>query len=176
LSAMQKSKENNVAFIDGQNLHLWTQADGWTVDMEKFRIYLRDKFHVQEAYYFLWFLSEEEQDLYKRIQKAWFIVIFREHASTLKGKKKGNVDVDIVFEIMKRIVEGISFDQIVLVSGDWDYIKVIRYLVEKRLLKKVLFPNNKYSSLYKRIEPRFRMNLWVTDIKKKISYTKKGVS
>ena len=174
--AMQKNKENNVAFVDGQNLHLGTQADGWTVDMKKFRIYLRDKFHVQEAYYFLWFISEEEQELYNMLQKAWFIVVFREHSSTLKGKKKGNVDVDIVFEIMKKIVEDTSFDQMVLVSGDGDYIKVVRYLVEKKLLKKILFPNSKYSSLYKRIEPHFRMNLWVVDIKKKISYTKKGVS
>lgn len=167
-----KKRESNIAFVDGQNLYLGTQADGRMVDLHKFRIYLRDKFQIEEAYYFLWFISEEEQDLYNTLQKAWFIVIFREHASTLKGKKKGNVDVDIVFEMMKRVVEERNFDKMVLVSGDGDYIKVVRYMIDQHLLKKILFPNNKYSSLYKRIKPQWRMNLGVVDIKKKISYTK----
>lgn len=168
---MQKKKESNVAFIDGQNLHLGTQADGWTVDMKKFRIYLRDKFHVQEAYYFLWFVSEEEQDLYKRIQKAWFILVFREHTSTLKWKKKGNVDVDIVFEVMKMIAEENEFDKIVLVSGDGDYIKLVRYLMEKELLKKVIFPNKNHSSLYKKLSNQFYYYLWTAQWK--IAHNKK---
>ena len=103
-------KENNIAFIDAQNLHLWTNAEKWKVDFKKFRVYLKDKFKIIEAYYFLWFLSEDEQDLYSRLQKAWFIVVFREHSSHMKWKKKWNVDVDIVFEIMKRIIEDKDFD------------------------------------------------------------------
>jgi len=50
------------------------------------------------------------------LQRAGFIVSFREHSSALLGKKKGNVDVDIVFEIMKKIIEKEAFDKIVLVS------------------------------------------------------------
>lgn len=175
---MQKRKESNVAFIDGQNLHLWTQADGWTVDMKKFRIYLRDKFHVQEAYYFLWFVSEEEQELYNTLQKAWFIVVFREHSSALKGKKKWNVDVDIVFEIMKKFAEKKDFDKMVLVSGDGDYIKVVRYMIQQHVLKKILFPNGKYSSLYKPIKSQYGMNLGTKELKNKIGFikTKKEVS
>jgi len=46
-------KQRNIAYIDGQNLHLGTQSDGWKVDTKKLRIYLRDKFDVDEAYYFL---------------------------------------------------------------------------------------------------------------------------
>ena len=34
---------NNQAFIDGQNLYMNTRASGWTVDLVKFRIYLRGK-------------------------------------------------------------------------------------------------------------------------------------
>ena len=44
---------NNQAFIDGQNLYMNTRASGWTVDLVKFRIYLREKYGAQKAYYFL---------------------------------------------------------------------------------------------------------------------------
>ncbi len=69
----------NIAFVDWQNLHLWTSSENWKIDFRRFRIYLKDKFKVEEVYYFLGFLSEEEQDLYTKIQKAWFILVFREH-------------------------------------------------------------------------------------------------
>ncbi len=171
---------NNIAFIDWQNLHLWISSEDWKIDFGKFRIYLKDKFHIKEAYYFLWFISEEEQDLYNKLQKAWFIVVFREHSSQLRWKKKWNVDVDIVFEVMKRLLVEKDFDKIVLVSWDWDYIKLVNFLIEKKLLERILFPSKKYSSLYNKIRKNFWMNLWVKEIKEKISYsilnTKKEVS
>jgi uncharacterized LabA/DUF88 family protein len=34
----------------------------------------------------------------------------------MKGKKKGNVDVDIVFEIMRRLIDEDDFEKIVLVT------------------------------------------------------------
>jgi len=120
-----KKKENNIAFIDAQNLHLWTASENWKIDFKKFRIYLRDKFNIDEAYFFLWFLDENQQKLYTNVQKTWFIVEFREHTSHMKWKKKWNVDVDIVFEVMKRIIEEKDFDKILLVTWDGDYIKLI---------------------------------------------------
>jgi len=164
--------ENNIAFIDGQNLHLWLQSDGWKIDDKKFRIFLKDQFQVQEAYYFLGFVSEEEQELYHSLQRAGFIVSFREHSAALKWKKKWNVDVDIVFEVMKKIIENEKFDQIVLVSGDWDYIKLVDYLIKKLLLKRVLFPNKNHSSLYKKIGNKYYY--YLKDAKKKLEYKKRG--
>lgn len=88
------------------------------------------------------------------------------------GKKKWNVDVDIVFETMKTIIENKDFDKIVLVSWDWDYIRMVKYLIQKSILKNVLFPNNQYSSLYKSIKPSYGINLSLPDIRKKIEYVK----
>ncbi|MDO8604166.1 MAG: NYN domain-containing protein [bacterium] len=147
---MKFRRENNLAFIDGQNLHLGTTQNGWKVDHNKLRIYLKDKYHVTEAYYFLGYISEEEQDLYNNLQKAGFIVVFKEHNSSLLAKKKGNVDTDIVFEIMKNLVDNKDFDKFLLVSGDGDYKKVVDYLIKKDRFKKILFPNKDFaSSLYK---------------------------
>lgn len=167
-------KERNIAFIDAQNLHLWTSSEKWKIDFNKFRIYLRDKFKVDEAYFFLWFLDEDQQKLYKNVQKAWFIVEFREHSSHMKWLKKWNVDVDIVFEIMKRLIEEDDFDKIVLVTWDWDYIKMVKYLMEKDKFKKILFPNKHYSSLYKQLQDKHSINLSLKDIKMKIRYKKKS--
>ncbi len=164
------NKERNIAFIDAQNLHLWTQTENWKIDFKRFRIYLKDKFKVEEAYFFLWFINDEHQEMYRKIQKAWFILEFRNHNSNMIWKKKWNVDVDIVYEIMHRLLEERDFDKIVLVSWDWDYIKLVKYLIEKDRLKKILFPNKKFSSLYRKIQPKHWLNLSIKDIRKKFEY------
>jgi uncharacterized LabA/DUF88 family protein len=165
---------SNIAFIDGQNLHLGTKECGWSIDHTKFRTYLRDKYHVEEAYYFLRFVSEGFQDLYDSLQKAGFILSFREHSSTLRGNKKGNVDSDIVFGIMKKLVENEPFDKAFIVSGDGDYKKLVDYLVKKNKFGKMLFPNRKFaSSLYKSLGGEFFDYLENKDIKAKIEYRHK---
>jgi len=151
---MSISKNNNLFFIDGQNLYMGTGSDNpaWEIDLAKFREYLSKKYHVQKAYYFLGYVNEVYQDLYEEIQNAGFILIFRQHNSAMLGKKKGNVDSDIIFSIMKKMYKKELFDKIVLVSGDGDYKALVDFLIEEKRLEKVLFPNKKFaSSLYKKI-------------------------
>ena len=165
------NKKKNLAFVDGQNLYLGTKEKEWAVDHYKFRKYLRDKYDVIEAYYFLGFVSDNEQELYDKLQKAGFILVFREHSSALKGKKKGNVDSDIIFSIMKKIIQGDEFDRIVLVSGDGDYKKLVDFLIKRDELEKILFPNKEFaSSLYKEISGEYFDNLDKEDIKRKIAH------
>ena len=162
----------NYAFIDWQNLHLGTRNENWKVDIFKFRIYLRDKFSVTKAFYFLWCLDEDQQDLYNHLQEAGFIVVFRDHFKTQKWQKKGNVDTDIVFEMMKRFNEDI-FDKVILVSWDWDYIKTVKWLIKKEKFEKVIFPNAQYSALYNSFVTKYGMNLSRPEIKEKIWYKAK---
>lgn len=165
---------NNVAFIDGQNLHLGIKECGWRIDHRKFRTYLREKYGVAEAYYFLGFVSEDEQDLYDKLQRAGFILSFREHASALRGNKKGNVDSDIIFTLMKKLVDGESFGKAFIVSGDGDYKKLVDFLIKKEKFGKMLFPNKKYaSSLYKKLGGEFYDYLESPAIKAKIAYAHK---
>ena len=142
-------KTNNIAFIDGQNLFLGTKENNWYLDTQRFRTYLKDKYKVQMAYYFLGYVKEEQQELYTRLQKHGYIVTFREHNPTMMGKKKGNVDTDIVFEIMRTLIEDKDFNKIILVSGDGDYKKTVDYLIKKNKFEKLLPPTDKFSSLYK---------------------------
>lgn len=166
-------KERNIAFIDWQNLHLWTTSEDWKVDFKRFRIYLKDKFKIDEAYIFLWFVNDEHQRMYRKIQKAWFMLEFREHNTNMLWIKKWNVDVDIVYEIMYRLLEEDDFDKIVLVTGDGDYIKMVNYLIEKERLKKILFPNKNFSSLYRKIKSLYGMNLSDERVKSLIEYKNK---
>lgn len=56
--SQEKRKQRNIAFVDGQNLHLGTKEEGWAVDHKKFRVYLQDKYHIVEAYYFMGFVKD----------------------------------------------------------------------------------------------------------------------
>jgi len=153
---MQKNEkqENNFAFIDGQNLYMGTNSDepAWHIDFVEFRKYLKEKYNIERAYYFLGFVIDEKGGLYDKIQEAGFILKFREHNSAMLGKKKGNVDSDIIFAVMKKLYRKEEFDKIVLVSGDGDYKMLVDFLIEENKFKKILFPNKKFaSSLYKKI-------------------------
>lgn len=90
---------NNQAFIDGQNLKVSTMnaRPSWTVDLKRFRVFLLEKYKVNEAYYFIGAYNPKNQDLYDALQKYGYIVVFREHAESSLSHKKGNVDTDIVF-------------------------------------------------------------------------------
>jgi uncharacterized LabA/DUF88 family protein len=146
--------QNNLAFIDGQNLYMGTNSESppWEVDLIKLRNYLLRKYSVQKAYYFLGFVDESNQELYDNIQEAGFILKFREHSSVMMSKKKGNVDTDIVFDILKRMYKKELFDKIVLVTGDGDYKMLVDFLIEESKFEKILFPNKKFaSSLYKKL-------------------------
>ena len=165
----------NYAYIDGQNLFLGTSKaeEAWHVELTKFRVYLREKYNVEKAFYFLGYVQEGQkiEQLYEKIQSAGFILQFRQHNSAMVGKKKGNVDSDIIFSIMKRVYKDEEFDKIVLVSGDGDYKMLVDFLIEENKFEKILFPNRKYSSsLYKKIGAPYFANLDDADVKAKIEW------
>ena len=164
----------NYCYIDGQNLYLGTvnTTPSWHVDLQKFRVYLREKYHVEKAFYYLGYVQEgvEIEQLYENIQNAGFILVFRQHNAAMTGNKKGNVDSDIIFSVMKRLQKDSDFDKIVLVSGDGDYKMLVDYLIEESKLEKILFPNRKYrSSLYKQIGAPYFAYLDDKDVQRKIT-------
>ena len=172
---MKDEQPQNLAFVGGQNLYMSaTAADKpWQIDLARLRVYLRQKYGVEKAYYFLGFTKEEYQELYDEIQEAGFILQFREHSSVMLGKKKGNVDTDIVFAVMKKMYRRETFDKVVLVSGDGDYKILVDFLIEENKFEKILFPNQKKaSSLYKGIDLKYRADLGAEPVRKKIQKEK----
>lgn len=173
------SNLNNIAYIDGQNLYMGTTKSepSWKINLARFRSYLEKKYKVSKAYYYLGFVQEGEkiENLYEEIQSAGFILVFRQHNVAMQAKKKGNVDSDIIFSIMKRLYQKEGFNKIVLVSGDGDFKMLVDFLIEENKLEKVLFPNKKFaSSLYKEIGGEYFDYLNNPGIKAKIEYKEKG--
>lgn len=163
---------NNIAYIDGQNLHMGTTTRDtpWKINLARFRVYLQKKYRVSEAYYFLGYTHDMYHELYTEIQKAGFILSFRQHNSMMLGKKKGNVDSDIIFNVMKKLYKLEKFNQIIIVSGDGDYKILVDFLIGEKKFKKILFPDRKFaSSLYKRIGSEYFDYLDDNAIKNKIS-------
>lgn len=174
---MKMEKEKNLAFIDGQNLYVNTakkEVNPWAIDFVRFRIYLEKKYHVGKAYYFLGYVQEKNQELYDRLQSSGFVLVFREHDPAMLGKKKGNVDSDIIFQVMKKLHKQEDFNKIILVSGDGDYKQMVDFLIEENRFEKILFPDRKYrSSLYKDLSNNYFAYLDDEDIRDKIELTKR---
>jgi uncharacterized LabA/DUF88 family protein len=173
---VEKDK-NNHAFIDGQNLYMNTakkEINPWRINLARFRIYLEKKYNVNKAYYFLGYVQEANQELYEEIQNAGFVLLFREHNPAMIGKKKGNVDSDIIFHIMKKLYKQENFNKVVLVSGDGDYKSMVDFLIEEKRFEKILFPDKKFaSSLYKKLGSEYFDYLENKNIRDKIEFKKK---
>lgn len=164
----------NYAFIDGQNLIYNTarrEDEPWKIDLRRFRVYLRDKYQISTAYYFIGAYNERYEKMYRALNEYGYELVFREHDGKSKSSKKGNVDTDIVFSAMKKIAEREQFDKILLVSDDGDYWRMVNYLIKKGKFKKLLAPSRKYVSyLYKvKTKDTFVDYLDKAEIKKKIA-------
>ncbi len=172
-------KDCNIAYVDGQNLHLGTTEsdDSWKVDLKRFRIYLEQKYGVTKAYYYVGFTKNELAYLYKHIQEAGFILTFKPHKETMASTKKGNIDTDLVFDVMEKMYrEKESFDKIVIVSGDGDYVRLVKFLLHENKFEKILFPCQKdASSLYKQITRKYFDDLSKLGNRNKVGKRKGGL-
>lgn len=158
------NKQNNYAFIDGQNLNLGIRELGWKLDLKKFRIYLKEKYGVTKAFYFIGFV-EGNNDLYTSLQDYGYILIFKPTFKNKDGKVKGNCDAELVLQSM---IELPKYEKAVIVTGDGDFSCLIKYLREQDKLAKVICPNSHYSGLLKKASAGFISTL--TDLQKKLGF------
>lgn len=162
-----KKKENNYAFIDGQNLNLSIKDLGWKLDYRKFRAYLKDKYQISKAFLFIGFV-EENADLYKALTEAGFICIYKPTLVYKNGLTKGNCDAELVLQAM---IESKNYDKAIIVTGDGDFHCLAKYLIQEKKLGKLLIPNQRaYSALLKRFPSESLA--FMSDLRKKLSYFK----
>ena len=162
-------KKNNYAFIDSQNLNLSIQSLGWKLDFARFRIYLQDKYKVQKAFLFIGYI-EGNGDLYKSLQEAGFICVFKPTLIYKDGSTKGNCDAELVLQAM---IEYNNHDKAVIVTGDGDFYCLVKYLIDQNKLEVLIVPNRfKFSALLKFeiVKPYLR---FMNELKIRLSYHKK---
>ena len=165
---MNKS-ENNFAFIDSQNVNLSVLELGWKLDFARLRTYLAEKYQVTKAFLFIGFV-DGNQPLYRKLQEAGFICIFKPTLQYSDGTTKGNCDVELVLYAM---IELPNFDQAVLATGDGDFYCLVDYLIDQRKFHALLIPNRcKYSALlkFKKFKPFLR---FMNDLEVKLALNKK---
>lgn len=156
--------KKNYAFIDGQNVNLAIRDMGWKINWRRFRVYLKEKYQVEKAFYFIGYL-DGNSNLYRSLQEADYILIFKPTLKSKDGKVKGNCDAELVLHAM---IEYPNYHKAVLVSGDGDFSCLVEYLVEQTKLEKMLIPNKfKYSSLLRKFMPYLA---FMNNLKNKLKY------
>ena len=138
-----KSKQNNYAFIDSQNLNRGIQSLGWKLDFEKFRRYLKEKYDITTAYLFIGYVPAN-QGLYSSLQKKGYVLIFKPAIPDNNGEVKGNVDADLVLQAM---IDYKNYDKAVIISSDGDFHSLVKYLYDGSKLKVVMSPYVKTCSV-----------------------------
>ena len=165
----KKRKQNEIiyAFIDSQNLNLSIRDQGWKLDFAKFRIYLKDKFKVQKAFFFIGFIREYKP-LYEYLRGAGYNVIFKPTLRLPDKKAKGNIDAELVLHSM---IEYENYDKALIVSNDGDFYCLVKYLHSKNKLLKLIIPNrNKYSSLLRGFR---NCMVYMNDLRQKLELKKR---
>ncbi len=162
-SGMRKYK-NTYAFIDSQNLHLSIRELGWSLDYNRFRKYLNDKYGVSKAFLFIGYVPTN-QDLYISLQSYGYVLVFKPTLILPSGKPKGNVDAELVLHAM---IEYPNYERAVIVAGDGDYYCLVEHLRKKNKLLRLLVPNQyKYSSLLRKFAPQIT---FMNGLKDKVGY------
>jgi len=147
-----KSIQKNVAYIDGANLHNGIKSLSWEFNYAHFRVWLREKYGVEQAYLFLGMVSKYKE-LYRELQEQGYTLIFKEVIYDNKGKAKGNCDADIVVLAMQDAYEN-RFNNAILVSSDGDYAPLVKFLMSRQKITAIVSPyeTKKCSVLLKRTD------------------------
>jgi len=144
------NKENNYAFIDGNNLYQDGLSLGWQLDYARLRVWLTDKYGIKTAYLFIGLIPKYRR-LYTYLQEAGYTLVFKEVIYDGAGKPKGNCDADLVLQAVCDTYEN-KFDRALIVASDGDYAELVKFLENKEKLTGILSPHpkNKCSILLKR--------------------------
>ena len=124
-------------FVDGSNMFYAQRDNGWHIDFRLIHQYFMDNREKAGAYYFTASPPAGDRgkvDKYRRFRTALinlgFNVVDKEvkvmsDATTGQVKVKGNLDIELVFRMLTSIN---SYDEVVLMGGDADYVPIIDHL------------------------------------------------
>ncbi|MDO8499389.1 MAG: NYN domain-containing protein [bacterium] len=164
-------QEGNYAFIDSQNLNLGVQNLGWKLDYQRFRIYLKEKYQVKIAYFFIGYIPDN-QVLYDSLQKAGYVLKFKPVLPNKDGSHKGNVDADLVLQATVDFYEN-NFVKAVIVTSDGDFYSLVNFLYERRRLELVISPYRKTCSTLLKKTAKEKI-VFIDNLRQKLEYKRKS--
>lgn len=143
-TVLQRMENKKVGvFCDDSNLYHAYQKYEWRVDFEKFKAFLEKRCNLQFINYYIAIPDESDASykgtvsFLKKIKPYVNIETKDLKYIRIGGKlvKKGDVDVEIVLDVVRALSE---LDVVIVVSGDSDYLELKNYVVEDRE-KKIIF-------------------------------------
>ncbi len=127
---------DNYAFIDGTNLHMTYEHLTWKIDYWKLRVYLKDKYFVSKAFYFLG-RTLNNHYLCIDLEHQGYTVMLKPVSHLPGGRIKGNCDAELVLHTM---IEKPNYDEAVIVTSDGDFSCLVTHLASCDKLHRVLAP------------------------------------
>lgn len=163
-----KKQVNNYAFIDAQNLHLGIQRLGWKMDWRRFRVYLAEKYGVTVAYLFIGFIPRN-QELYARLQRDGYVLVFKPTVPDGHGNVKGNVDADL---ILRAMIDFSNYERAIIVTSDGDFYSLVEHLYKHGKLEKVISPYKDTCSVLLRRSAREKI-VFIANLREKLEDKKR---
>jgi len=139
----------NIAYIDGANLHKGTEDLGWKLDYRKFRVWLTEKYSVGVAKIFIGKVPEFKS-IYKNLRNAGFVISFKTIRRGKGGAIKGNCDSELIVTTMTDYYEH-QREKVVIVSSDGDFSSLANFLKKRGVIVYIVSPRNSCSLLLKRL-------------------------
>lgn len=132
------SRDKRIAaiFVDGSNLYATSKALGWDIDFKKVIDFYKSRYELLRAYYYTAVPAEGDSPIRLLIDyldyNGWTVVQkpTKNFMSEGRQKVKGNMDGEIIVDIMKLAFKG-RIDEIVLFSGDGDFKYLINAIKEE---------------------------------------------
>lgn len=129
---------NNHAFIDGSNLHITYEYIDWKMDYRKLRRFLKKRFHVTVAYYFVGY-ALKYSDIYNKLAEYDYVLKHETVQRDETGKMIGNLDQYLINQAKWDIDK---YDQAIIITSDQHFADLVEYLDSKNKLRLVLAPCN----------------------------------
>ena len=119
-------KKATYAFIDASNIIYGARAEGWFIDQKKLFRYLKKKFSTSKAFFYYGKDSKnEKQEKFLKKLKTFGYALRVKAIKRFGERTKANCDVDMAFYLMREIK---NYDRILVLSGDGDFLPVLKYL------------------------------------------------
>jgi len=137
-----------IVYIDAQNVHKGIKELWWIIDWQKFFLYLKKKYCVDQIIMFFWYIPKY-QKLYDFLLKIGYEIIFKEVSIHSDGSIKGNVDIDVAIKAMNDSA-GELLHEAYLVTTDSDFNSLIYEFRRRKIWWKLLVTHFLRTSKYLR--------------------------
>lgn len=139
-------RKPNYCFIDGQNLETGLGNQILEPNYRQLFDYLSKKYSTKKVFYCVKY-SNYRQQFYKDLENIGYILIFSSGMgnSRLDGSHKVNVDADLIVTALEKyfVIEKFGC---VLISGDGDFVPLIRFFERQKEFVKIITADKESTS------------------------------